>query len=236
MDLRAYFLRGEKLVVVHRSVPATPRVAAAAMRQLLAGPSLAERKAGLVTTIPIGTRLLGVAITSGTATVDLSHTYESGGGSLSMSARLAQVTFTLTQFPTVRRVTFEIAGTPVTVFGGEGIILDHPVTRASYEHFSPAILVETPGWGATVHSPLAVRGTANVFEAQFTLELRDAKGKLIARREVHASSGTGTRGIFSLTLRFTPRPGAATLVVYDRSAKDGTPLHVVRVPLHLIAS
>ena len=233
--MRVYFLRGDKIDVAHRSVAATPRVAAAAMSELLAGPTAADSAAGLTTAIPAATQLLGVTVTTGTATVDLTGTFESGGGSLSMTARLAQVTYTLTQFPTVAQVAFELDGRPVTTFGGEGIVLDHPVTRATFESLTPAILVETPGRGWAVRSPLRIAGTADVFEAQFRAELADASGRVIASEPVHASSGSGTRGTFDTTLPFpTGASGPATLNVFDISPKDGSRIDVVQIPLQLL--
>ena len=56
--------------------------------------------------------------------------FESGGGSTSMFVRLGQVIFTLTQFPAVESVRFSIEGRPVSVFSGEGIVIDHPQARA----------------------------------------------------------------------------------------------------------
>ena len=47
--------------------------------------------------IPAGTRYLGVEVSGGVATVDLSREFESGGGSLSMISRVAQVVFTVTR-------------------------------------------------------------------------------------------------------------------------------------------
>lgn len=79
---------------------------------------------------------------------------------------------------------------PVTVFGGAGIVLDHPSTRAGLESVAPAILVESPAPGVVVHSPLRVWGTADVFEASFRLELTDASGHVLAAQAVRASSGT----------------------------------------------
>jgi hypothetical protein len=236
IDVRAYFMQGDKLGVAHRTVAPTPRTATAAMAELLAGPTPADVAAGLTSAIPSGARLLGLSIAAGTATVDLSGAFATGGGSLSMTARLAQVTYTLTQFPTVQGVLLLLDGAPVTVFGGEGIVLDHPATRASFEGVTPAILLESPGRGWAVHSPLRVTGSANVFEAQFQAEVTDASGSVLVSQAVHATSGTGTRGTFDATLAFsTTTTGPATLAVFDRSPRDGARIEIVSVPLELVA-
>lgn len=39
------------------------------------------------------------------------------------------------RFPTVRRVLLRLDGRRVTVFGGEGLILDHPLTRSDFRSF-----------------------------------------------------------------------------------------------------
>lgn len=237
ISLAVYFLRGEWLGTAHRTVPMPPgkAVGAAAMRELLAGPNEAEAAAGLTTSIPAGTALRGLAIdAAGVATVDLTRPFVSGGGSLSMAARLAQVVYTLTQFPSVANVRFRLEGEPITVFGGEGLVLDHPVDRGDYEALTPFIFVESPAVGDAVSSPLRVRGTANTFEATFALELRDGAGRVLAERVVTATSGTGTRGTFDVTVPFAmDLPSALTLIVFERSAKDGRPIHLVPIPLHL---
>ena len=99
MTFEVWFGYGEWLFVTERTEPSSPRVGTAAVNALLAGPSAAEQAAGVGTSIPEGTELLGLSIDGGVATVDLSRTFESGGGSLSMFNRLAQLTYTLTQFP-----------------------------------------------------------------------------------------------------------------------------------------
>jgi len=130
--LKVYLVHGEKLGVVTRSVPATAGVAAAAMRELVAGPSASESAKGFQSELPAGTGLRSVSIKDDIATVDLTSEYETGGGSLSMQMRLAQVVYTLTQFSSVTGVDFKLNGTPVTVFSGEGLSLDTPQTRADY--------------------------------------------------------------------------------------------------------
>jgi germination protein M len=230
--LSVYFLRGEKLGVAHRRVPGTKAVGRAALEQLLEGPTPAESDAGLQSQIPAGTKLLGLSIEGGTATVDLSGGYASGGGSLTMFARLAQVVYTLTQFPTVDGVVFELDGVPTETFSSEGIVLDHPQTRADYEDLAPAILVETPAVGDTVSSPLRLTGTANTFEATLEYALSDWDGKIIANGFATATCGTGCRGTFDVSVPFEwsgePR---GSLVVFERSAKDGSRTNVVEIPL-----
>jgi sporulation and spore germination protein/immunoglobulin-like protein involved in spore germination len=236
VSLEAWFLRGEQLVRELRTHEATPLVATAALRALLAGPTPAELESGLGTAIPAGTRLLGIAIKKGVATVDLTSDYQSGGGSLSMQARLGQVVYTLTQFPTVRRVRFHLDGEPVNVFSGEGIVLDHPVGRKDYEDLLPVIVVESPVEGARVTSPLSVSGSANVFEANVTVKVLDENEHVLGKTFTTATCGTGCRGTYSVPVRFdVGREQRGTIVVSDDDAAGtGTPPHVVRVPVVLV--
>ena len=234
MTVNAYFNRDEKIAAASRTIAKTQGAGAAAMRLLLEGPSGMETEGGMSTAIPEGTTLLALDIKNGIATVDLSKEYASGGGSLSMMMRLAQVVFTLTQFPTVQGVNFALDGKAIDVLGGEGIIIDHPMTRADYEDMSPAILVESPTLGATVSSPVRVTGTANVFEAVFHVNIVDDDGLIIADDRVQATSGTGTRGTFDVTVKYpSGHARDGSLIVFENSAKDGSPINVVEIPLVL---
>jgi germination protein M len=232
--LRVYFVRGENVGPAARAVPQTQAVGASAVRELLAGPSAEERAAGLVSSVPGATRLNDLSIDDGVATVDLTRAFESGGGSTSMKLRVAQVVYTLTQFPTVKRVRFRLDGRPVDAIGGEGVVVDPPVGRAAFEDETPAILVESPTPGAIVTSPLRVRGTANTFEATLNLRLLDSRGKVLYDDFTTATSGTGRRGTFRQTARFElSEDGPGTLVAYERSAADGSEINVVRIPVEL---
>jgi spore germination protein GerM len=234
MTVRVYFSQGEKICAASRVIDYTQQTGAAAMRALLEGPTAAEKEAGMVSNIPDGTTFLGLSIDDGVATVDLSAEYGSGGGSLSMMMRLAEVVFTLTQFPTVEGVSFKLDGKAIDVLGGEGIIIDHPMTREDYEDLSPAILVETPTLGQTVRSPMHITGTANVFEAVFRVNIVNWDGLIIADEVVMASSGTGTRGTFDVTIPFElDRAGLGALIVFSESPKDGSQINVVEIPLQL---
>lgn len=230
--LSVFFVRDEKIATVHRTAPKTQQVAAAAMAELLAGPTAEDQAAGMTTAIPEGTEYLGTTIDEGVATVDLSSEFESGGGSLSMSARLAQVVYTLTQFPTVDFVQLTLDGEPVDVFGGDGIVLDRPVGRKDFEDLTPIIFVASPAVNDTVSSPLRVTGTANTFEAAFTLQILDSDGAVLVEQPMTATSGSGTRGAFDATIDFDAEPGSQiTLRVFELSAKDGSEVNVVEIPL-----
>ncbi len=233
--INVYFSRNEKICAATRVIPKTLEVGSAAMKALIAGPTADEHQSGMTTNLPDGTTFLGLDIANGVATVDLSKEYASGGGSLSMFMRLAEVVFTLTQFPTVEGVNFKLDGEAIDVLGGEGIIIDHPMGRADFESQSPAILVESPTVLNVVHSPLRVTGTANVFEAVFRIRLVDAGGIRLLDQMVNATSGTGTRGTFDVTLRYGLdfEAGVGSLVVYFDSPKDGSEVIVDEIPVNL---
>lgn len=240
--VRAYFFLGSfvdnaGLVPVLRTIPATQGVGAAAMRALLEGPiddELGARPA-MYTTIPEGTRFLGLRIEGGIATVNLSREFEAGGGTASVLGRLAQVVFTLTQFPSVSGVRFELDGEPVTVFSGEGVVLDQPVGRADYTDQLPAVFVDRPAWGAQIDGPLRIVGVANVFEATFRVKLTDADGHVLADKSVMATCGTGCWGTFDATIPYSvASPGWGTLQVYVLSAKDGAVEDLTEYPVLLV--
>jgi germination protein M len=237
---RVYFYLGgepgsDGLVPIERNVSDDNPIAGA-MTALLAGPTIAEAGDRTITSaIPAGSRLLDVTVAGRVATVDLSREYESGGGSLSMFVRLGQVVFTLTQFPEIQAVAFKIEGRPVTVFGGEGITLDRPQTRADSDGVLPAIFVDLPAYGGALGNPARIGGVADVFEAAFRVTILDAAGTAVADVPAKASCGTGCRGSFDLTVPYTvDRAQTGTLRVWDGSMKDGRPVNVREYPVGLV--
>jgi hypothetical protein len=235
VQFKLWFHRGEQLFVVTRTRQATLRVGTAALEALLAGPTSLERDAGVGTQIPNGTELLGLIVDGGIATVDLTSEYESGGGTASMTMRLAQVVCTLDQFPTVKGVLFRLDGQPVDVLGGEGIVIDHPLRCRDYRDLLPAILVMSPAIGEEVSNPVTVRGSANVFEANVTVDVIDSAGRVVGTAFTTATCGTGCRGTFSVTVSYEVRAAQrGEIVVHDDDAADtGHPPHEVHIPVVL---
>jgi spore germination protein GerM len=227
-----YFLRGERVAPVYREVPQTAAVGTAAMTALLEGPSAEEGALGVSSSIPEGTRLLGLDVTGGTATVDLSREFESGGGSLSITSRVAELVFTLTQFGTVDNVRLELEGEPASTLGGEGLIVDHALARDDFADLLPIILVERPALGEPVSSPVQVAGTASVFEATLRVRLVGPDGSILWEDLVTASEGAPGRGTFSVGIPFSAS-GPATIVAFTHSAADGSEQHNFEVPVRL---
>lgn len=236
LDVTVYYVRGEHLGVGIHRIDRTEAVAAAALEELLAGPTDEELEVGLTSEIPEGTRLLGVDVVNGTATVDLSGEFESGGGSLSMQLRVAQVVYTVTAFPTIDRVTFMIDGAPVEAIGGEGILVDPPVGRLDFaDNTAPAILLESPAPWQQVASPVRLTGMSNTFEANMLYNIVDPSGRIVAEGFTTATEGSGTWGTFDVQVEFTPeREGVGAIILWEESAADGSQINLVEIPVRMM--
>lgn len=210
--LKVYFLRDGKVAVSSRSVVAGPAVGRAALNELLKGPTKDEAARGLRSTVPAGTTIDSLELVPDcNAEVDLSRTIDDSAE--------AQVIFTLTQFETICEV---------AVNGGVAI------NRTHLEEFTPSVLVESPVAGDDVTTPIRIEGTANTFEATFNVEVVDASGKVLGKRFVTATSGSGTRGTFDAEVEFkATSDGPGELVVFELSAEDGSRTHEIRIPLQL---
>jgi germination protein M len=183
-----------------------------ALDQLVGGPTQDETELGLETALPDGLEP-DVSVEDGVATVELE-----GAADLSREA-LAQIVYTQTALPLVRSV----------AIGGQ------TYTRSDFEDQTPPVLVESPLPFEEVSSPITATGTANTFEATFHYELTDTDGLIVDENFVTATSGSGTRGTFEFTTdEFTvPFDGIGSLIVFERSAEDGSKVNIVEIPLRM---
>jgi len=254
--LKAYFLYfgnvdgPTPLVPVYREVDGTVAVARAAMEQLLAGPTIDERahdlQVGTIgTQIPEETRLLGLDVADGIATVDLSGEFASGDIAgderESWAIRLAQVTYTLTQFPTVESVRFMVEGKPAgTIEGHEGTPIDL-ATRAAYADQRPGIFIDQPAWGGELADPLVVLGTAQILAepAQFeaALALRTT-AEILVQQTVRSACAPGCwqppeggRFEFEMSVPVGADRDDLILIVWAASSDRGKP-GALAYPLH----
>jgi spore germination protein GerM len=117
-----------RLVATKRPDARSPRTALLA---LLRGPTAAERSRGIGSALPAGTRLAALRVPRGTATVDFAggsrRAWLSGG-----FYATAQVVYTLTARPGVRRVWMRVRGRRCCVFDHSGRPYARPLTRAVF--------------------------------------------------------------------------------------------------------
>jgi hypothetical protein len=238
----------EFLVPVERSVPQTEAVAAAAMRELLAGPTADEQSgrypgrtgplASLSTAVPPGTRLLSIDIQDGIATVDLSGEFRTGDDIGDFVYRQAQIVYTLTQFPTVQSVAFQIEGEPAVVIEGhEATASTGPATPDLYFDQRRSVFVDEPAWGAPIGEQVLVTGeTTN--EAEIRIALVDGTtDTILAEQTVRAvcdpCMAPGAWGPFEarLSLPAGPRPADLRLRIWEPPYTEGGPTIAFDYPL-----
>jgi len=106
----------------------------AAFQSLLAGPPTGGTDS---TTIPKTTKLLGLKAENDEVHVNLSQDFTSGGGSTSMMGRVGQVVYTATTLNPKAKVYIDVNGKPLDVLGGEGVELQQPLTRESFQKNYP---------------------------------------------------------------------------------------------------
>lgn len=96
---------------VKRFIASTQAPARLALEELLRGPVWFEKQNGFDTSINSGVRIQKLTIKDGTAYVDFDETLQQAvGGSCRVSVIRSQITQTLLQFPTVKKVVISIDG------------------------------------------------------------------------------------------------------------------------------
>jgi spore germination protein GerM len=101
----------------------------AVFESLLQGPS----ESAAFSEIPEGTELREVTVESDGVHIDLSEDFTLGGGSASMTGRLGQIVYTATSLEPEANVWISVEGEPLEVLGGEGLVVDQPMTRDGFE-------------------------------------------------------------------------------------------------------
>jgi hypothetical protein len=102
-----------------------------------------------------------------------------------------------------------------------------------------AIVVERPEPGASVSSPVAISGTASVFEGTVQFRILDADGEEIGSGFTTASAGAPDRGEFSEDVEFAvdeAQDGVVEVFEQNVASPEESPereLFTVEVPVQL---
>ena len=224
------------LVPERHSVPGTKAVAAAAVNELLRGRPVFP---GSRPPFAAGTRLRGVRMDGGTATVDLSRAVLRGRPGAPQRYPLQALVHTVTQFRTVKRVVVAVEGRTSGTVAGRSLAEFWDVAPGKALVRDPAVRLAPisllgPGPGTLVGGGrLVVKGEASVDEGTVSLRLRDGGGRVMAQGYTTAATAAPGRGPFSGALTFTApgQPQRWTLEVFEVSAADGSVVYAVHVPV-----
>lgn len=122
-----------KLVKVTRKIKPSDTPLTDALESLLAGPSAAEEKQGIISLFPARLKLLDARVRGGVAYLDFNSELESGVGESMLKARLNQIVYTATQFPSVTGVRILIDHREKSSFSAEKIPLRGTLKRTGEE-------------------------------------------------------------------------------------------------------
>lgn len=102
------------------------------IQSLLKGPSAKEKTKGIYSEVPQGTKLISLDEAPDKITINLSGDFEQGGGTDGLYKRLYQLIKTANKNTTLN-VYLYINGKQADVLGGEGIMINQPLTNKSLD-------------------------------------------------------------------------------------------------------
>lgn len=96
---------------------------------------------------------------------------------------------------------------------------------------SKNITVQTPARNASIKSPVTISGQAKVFEATVQIRIKDASNITLAEKTVQAAEGQ-KMSPYSAQIKYKkPTRSNGTIEVFEKSAKDGSEINKVAVPV-----
>lgn len=128
----------------------------------------------------------------------------------------------------------DLTPTPTLILTAPPTTAPTPTTTAVWSDPTQAIEVFSPVNNGLYHSPMVVNGFSRTFEGNVNLRLTDKNGQVLAERNTLGGSVDGF-AFFDSALRFTVGEMiSGTLDVFESSAKDGSEIHKVTIPVVLL--
>jgi Sporulation and spore germination/Immunoglobulin-like domain of bacterial spore germination len=242
MDVTVYYLRpvgATRYLAPERhevAFASSPRgVAASAVTELLAG---VPRYLGMARPFPSGTRLLGLGVDDGTATVNLSR--QALGGASGDGYAVQALVWTVTQVPPVKRVVVEVEGRSAGVLDGQPLASllgigtgGRQLVRDLAARLAPVLLASPAPREVVKGGRVAAKGQARVAAGTVGLRLRDPSGRVVSQGYAALPSGAPGWAAFSGALTFLPPRGPQlwTVEAFETSPTDASVIYSVAVPL-----
>ncbi|MGB9613125.1 MAG: GerMN domain-containing protein [Candidatus Margulisiibacteriota bacterium] len=130
LEVKVFYFKRGKLFAVPRPLRADEVPLKKAIVELLAGPTEKETAKGIVSYLPTAVKLINLKVQGNTAILNFNQELENyGGGSARLQGMIAQIVFTATDIPGIEKAWIWMEGQKEIVLGGEGLVLDHPLTR-----------------------------------------------------------------------------------------------------------
>lgn len=135
---KLYFVRISEsgkleLIAVERRVPFRNAPLTETLKELLKGPTPAEREGGISSLIPSGTEIKSVNIRNGVAYIDLAESFRFNPfGAEGYHSQVRQIVYTVTEFPSLQGVQFLVEGRKLDYLGPEGVYIGKPLYRESF--------------------------------------------------------------------------------------------------------
>lgn len=214
-------------------VPYTEKGPEAAIGELIIS---APRTEGAVRILPPDTRLLGISLKDGRAVVNFSsQVLAANVGSSGEALGIQSLVNTLTEFPQIREVSFQVEGSSegrARDWWGHVGLYEQPFKRSLDKVLEPAIWVTHPVDRQAAGVPLLVRGSAKDFEGSVNARLLDSGDRKIAEEKVAAPQFSAGRWDFEMKLTFTPPgKGSGLLEVYRTGPGGGEPQDTIKIPI-----
>lgn len=133
-DIKVYFTKSKNpetvnFVSVGRKVSKEYSEIDSSLKELFLGPTKNEELKGIMTEIPVGTRLIKVEESEDEILLDVSGQYLIGGGAASMQLRYLQLYKTLNEIVPGKKIFLYVDGKMIKTIGGEGLEVTQPLTK-----------------------------------------------------------------------------------------------------------
>lgn len=130
---KVYFLKEGNMLAVSRPLNPDEDVVSRTAFELLAGPNEEETAKGCFSEIPKDAKISAIKKRGDILEIEFNPALANyGGGSARVTALVAQIVYTFTEIPGIKKVRILIKGRKELVLGGEGLVIDRPLGREDF--------------------------------------------------------------------------------------------------------